>query len=247
MKHRFRILFALVVFARSGLGQTALDPNEGSRLEHDPATGMFSLFWWGQPGRTYFLQHSDDLANWAYVPEIRSGEGAILGENFQTTADRSFFRLRSSDIPTTDPLAADFDGDKVGNMQELNNGTDPLHIADSDGDGLPDDWELAYGFDPNESHDALLDSDQDGWTNLSEWEDGTHPLDPYNGQRPPGVPVAPSEVISITNADGSIDLYWTDNSNNETYFVIRMPNGDGTWREVGRVGPGETHFRIPPP
>lgn len=51
-------------------------------------------------------------------------------------------------------------------------------LYDSDLDGLPDQWELTYGMNPNDPADALLDSDNDGLTNLEEYRAGTHPLNP---------------------------------------------------------------------
>ena len=50
--------------------------------------------------------------------------------------------------------------------------------ADSDGDGMPDEWERKYGLNPQDPADAGLDSDEDGFTNLQEFLDGTDPLDP---------------------------------------------------------------------
>jgi len=49
--------------------------------------------------------------------------------------------------------------------------------ADSDGDGLPDFWEEIWGFDINDPADAGQDPDDDGDTNLAEFEKGTDPLD----------------------------------------------------------------------
>lgn len=49
--------------------------------------------------------------------------------------------------------------------------------ADSDGDGMPDEWERKYDLNPQDPADAELDSDEDGFTNLQEFKDGTNPLD----------------------------------------------------------------------
>jgi hypothetical protein len=49
--------------------------------------------------------------------------------------------------------------------------------ADSDGDGMPDEWERKYDLNPQDPADAELDSDEDGFTNLQEYKDGTDPLD----------------------------------------------------------------------
>jgi hypothetical protein len=48
--------------------------------------------------------------------------------------------------------------------------------VDWDGDGMPDDWEILYGLDPTVD-DSMQDYDNDGLTNLEEYENGT---DPFN-------------------------------------------------------------------
>lgn len=46
--------------------------------------------------------------------------------------------------------------------------------TDSDGDGTPDWWESLYGLDPNLA-EADNDLDDDGWTNLQEFQLGSNP------------------------------------------------------------------------
>jgi hypothetical protein len=53
--------------------------------------------------------------------------------------------------------------------------------SDSDGDGLPDYWELAYGLNPYDStgiNGAEGDPDQDGITNIQEFQRGLNPQNP---------------------------------------------------------------------
>jgi hypothetical protein len=49
-------------------------------------------------------------------------------------------------------------------------------LDDTDNDGMPDTWEERYGFNPYDPSDASLDADQDGVTNLEEYQQGTNPL-----------------------------------------------------------------------
>jgi hypothetical protein len=46
------------------------------------------------------------------------------------------------------------------------------------GDGIPDDWKIAHGLDPNDPYVATEDPDQDGLTNLEEYQLGTDPNNP---------------------------------------------------------------------
>lgn len=120
-----------------------------------------TLSWEGKPGRTYFVQHSDDLLHWLHQPEIWSGDGTALSAFFECSAPRLFLRLHATDAPTTDPATTDFDHDGLGSWTELDPegdfGTDPLH-PDTDRDGLPDGLEhFFYSTDPLAS-----DSDGDG-------------------------------------------------------------------------------------
>ena len=176
------ILVWLVGMACGGFAQTSTSPNEGSQLSHDASTGIYSLYWWGRTGNTYFIQHSEDLTNWIYFPEIKPGLNAVLGENFQTNAAKFFVRLRISNIPTTDPFNADFDGDHVSNQDELLYHTDPLSSQDTDINGFPDDWEIRYFGHLGVDRD--FDSDGDGVSNLQEWTNRTDPTDYFNGILP---------------------------------------------------------------
>jgi RHS repeat-associated protein len=53
---------------------------------------------------------------------------------------------------------------------------------DADSDGIPDQWEKDYGLDPNNPADAKLDLDNDGLTNVAEYQLGTHPRVYNEGQ-----------------------------------------------------------------
>src|SRR6266498_181693 len=46
---------------------------------------------------------------------------------------------------------------------------------DSDSDGMPDNWERAHRFNPDNSSDSAADKDNDGYTNLEEYLNGTDP------------------------------------------------------------------------
>ena len=52
--------------------------------------------------------------------------------------------------------------------------TDPA-CADTDGDGMPDGWEIEHRFNPALGEDGARDADDDGLTNVQEFEAGTDP------------------------------------------------------------------------
>jgi hypothetical protein len=49
-------------------------------------------------------------------------------------------------------------------------------LDDSDNDGMPDWWEDTYKLDPYDASDAGQDIDDDGMTNLEEYQQGTNPI-----------------------------------------------------------------------
>ena len=49
-------------------------------------------------------------------------------------------------------------------------------LDDTDNDGIPDDWEERYELNPYDPNDASGDEDNDGFTNVEEYQQGTNPL-----------------------------------------------------------------------
>lgn len=144
------LILAVLILTGSGwlFAQSAGDLNEGADLHFDDTNEIWRFQWWGRAGRTYFIQHTDDLHDgWTWLPLIESGDDDIKEWGFTTSGNRFFLRLRHTDIPTSDPEGDDFDGDGLSNLEELLLGTDPFN-PDSDGDGLSDLLELASGSNP---------------------------------------------------------------------------------------------------
>ena len=199
MNRAFLSLICGLALMSAALAQTADDINEGVRFTITPGPSgsiKYTFFWRGRLGRTYFLQHSEDLINWTYFPEVViSGTGEIICyEFFVCGTDRCFLRLKypKPDIATNDPAGADFDGDKVCNLLETELFTDPLDFADTDGDGMSDDWEKRFGLAPGNPADGSpgADLDEDGLSNLAEYQAGpfgSDPTDYYNGVLPQSI------------------------------------------------------------
>ncbi len=74
----------------------------------------------------------------------------------------------------TDPLNPDTDGDGLSDGAEVGNipASSPLK-ADTDGDGIPDKLELQMGLNPSDASDGQLDKDNDGLSNIREFQLGT--------------------------------------------------------------------------
>jgi hypothetical protein len=150
-------------FAPLASAQTASDPNEGLRLATDPATGAWTLSWWGRPGRIYSIEHSGDLFAWRPLPTFDAGADETISYGIGVTGDRFFARVRSIEATLAQFETGDYDGDGLSNAFEAAAGLNPF-AKDSDFDGLTDDYETAFGLNPL-SDDSIDDLDGDGVPN----------------------------------------------------------------------------------
>ncbi len=169
--------FVSLIFWRA-FAQSPNPPNEGSKLTKDAANAAYTLSWKGKTGRTYFIQHSEDLLTWRYFPIIEIGNNLPIAWDFESNAQKFFLRFKYSDQPTSDPFADDFDADRVSNFDELLAGTDPFVNANADSDALPDDWEIQhFGSNNAENGGPNDDPDGDGLTNFQEFTYYSDPMD----------------------------------------------------------------------
>lgn len=77
---------------------------------------------------------------------------------------------RDGSGPTRDTFVSS--QEEVGGFPDLDAGE---ACRDADRDGMPDDFENRYGLDPDAAWDASQDSDDDGYSNLEEYVNGTRP------------------------------------------------------------------------
>ena len=87
---------------------------------------------------------------------------------------------QNSNVFIIDTSVVDSDGDGLADQMELELGSDPNNV-DTNGNGIPDGYEYnILESDPSdlESIVATLDFDEDGLTNLEEYELGTDPWSP---------------------------------------------------------------------
>ncbi|HAM23808.1 MAG TPA: hypothetical protein DCQ04_16395 [Actinobacteria bacterium] len=155
------VLAALLISTTSVSAQTVMDLNEGLRVEKSSDTGPMTVSWYGRSQRTYVIDLSEDLINWAEAPFVEVGVGAPLHYGLMTTGQRLFFRLRFAD-------RFDTDSDGLQDWEEIKFGTSATK-PDTDDDGIPDAWEIDHGMNPNSAADAIADFDGDGSSNLFEY------------------------------------------------------------------------------
>lgn len=119
-----------------------------------------SVTWQGEEGFVYFLQWSEDVEHWDFLPAIYAGPGTYTWQ-YSGTSDFLFCRVIAVYLPTANPNSDDFDDDGISNIDELTfqyNGQsaqlNPLS-ADSDGDGFSDGTELTLGTNPASRDHAI--------------------------------------------------------------------------------------------
>ena len=120
-------------------------------------TGEKIIHWYGNLGRSYFLQVSDPndhLNKWTWAQIIEGGNNEEISHEVDGTASKGFFRLKYTDRTPSPGFTldtADFDGDGLSNLDEINppppflpkDATDPLD-PDTDKDGMTDGWEKLF-------------------------------------------------------------------------------------------------------
>jgi hypothetical protein len=108
----------------------------------------------------------DDYENqYAFLNPLDSSDASADQDNDGKTNLEEYQQGTNPEVDEN-TLPPDTDGD----------GTDDTVDTDDDGDGLPDDYENQYAFlNPLDSSDASADQDNDGKTNLEEYQQGTNP------------------------------------------------------------------------
>ena len=147
---------------------------------------------------------ADINANASWL-SIESGSSGVNGGMITVSCQANAGEQRTAALTVSSPdafnqsvtveirqeAALDTDGDGVSDLEDAfpndpaewqdsdNDGTGDNADPDDDNDGLSDDYETAHGLDSLNPDDALLDNDNDGYTNLEESQcGGSDPNDP---------------------------------------------------------------------
>jgi len=146
-------------------------------------------------GPLYFATSSQSFPDWGVInltgaPGTSTGAGA-------TGARVTALAIDLAKIEVDADGRVDAQGNRFENAArmrwaEFNTaiGTD---LADSDGDGMHNSWETAMGLNPGDPSDANGDADGDGFSNRTEYLDGTSAA--TNGSVPP-----PVHMLWLTDA-----------------------------------------------
>jgi hypothetical protein len=141
-------------------------------------SGEIEITFYGPIGMRFQVQRTTDLTTgiWEDVGDLIVGENEeIVYTDDPTGIEKSFYRVKAD-------RAEDQDGDDLDAFEEFLLGTSDAN-SDSDFDGMPDDWEWTHGLNPL-GDDSAGDPDNDGRTNLDEYQLGSDPNEYYNGQAP---------------------------------------------------------------
>ena len=96
--------------------------------------------------------------------------------------------------------------------------------TDDDGDELPDWWEYLYFGSTSILYN--VDSDDDGFTNMKEYEDGSNPRDPASIPQPPMIAHTPINSIATTPAPWNLSATVDDNHIVASVSVLFSRNGE---------------------
>lgn len=116
---------------------TATSLNDGLSLTYDPVEDASLLSWWGITDRFYFVEQSEDLVKWSFMPVFEVGADDVIEWGFRANAPKMFLRLLHTADTDAGLMAMDFDEDGLTTFEEYELETDPFN-PDTSGDGIFD-------------------------------------------------------------------------------------------------------------
>ena len=135
--HNLHRLAAAFILTGAFLPVPHVEAESQPVIEHDPQDHSFLVSWFGKSMVFYFIQQSEDLVNWTFVPAFEVGDDDAIAWGFKSTSPKLFFRLVHTDDADSDLMQTDMDGDGLTVHQEYLFGSDPFN-PDTSGDGIFD-------------------------------------------------------------------------------------------------------------
>jgi hypothetical protein len=139
------LIFTLALLHAIHAEPAADSPNDGLMLLHDPLEHSSLLSFWGINDRFYFIQQSEDLVKWTFMPIFEVGSDDVISWAFRSNAPKLFYRaIHTSDI-NSELMQADYDEDGVATALEYGYGSHPFN-PDTFGDGIFDGIAFKLGL-----------------------------------------------------------------------------------------------------
>ncbi len=114
-------------------------------LEYDPVEDSSLLSWWGIEERFYFIQQSEDLVKWTFMPIFEVGSDDIISWGFRSNSHKLFFRAVHTADSDSELMQADYDEDGLTTWRENEEGSHPFN-PDTHGDGIFDGIAFKLGL-----------------------------------------------------------------------------------------------------
>ncbi len=223
------------------------DPNEGSTINYNATSGGTTFDWWGRAGMGYFIQQSDDLITWQYVPILELGADTNLSYGFTSTAANLFLRLQVE----ANPFQTDMSGAGLSDAYHILSGIAP----DQGGLTYMQLWLLRHMPSPNAHPPRLpkagnspvpftLGAVNAGGGGAGAQLDAAHAVTASNpAPSAPSLSVGPGfKTDSFGNQVSDYSkpiLSWSDNYNSsETSVTIQRRDGTGNWVDLATLQSG---------
>jgi hypothetical protein len=135
-------------------------------------------------------------------------DGDKIGDNADTDDDNDGAADAQDAFPFDSTEQTDTDGDGTGNNAD----------TDDDGDTMPDEWENTNGLNPL-ADDASEDADNDGWSNIEEYEANTGAND---ADSHPPEPVKPEVLVYDCPSGLDVSSYMAEKVGNPEVHLISV-------------------------